>query len=96
MSLRTLPDLYLDQLRDLYDAEQQLVDALPKMAEAAAHEQLAQAFRDHLDQTRGHVQRLEQVFDRLGEDPSGKTCKAMKGLVKEGEEVIDEKSKLLG
>ena len=96
MSLRTLPELYLDQLRDLYDAEQQLVDALPKMEEAASHERLAQAFREHLAQTRGHVQRLEQVFDSIGESPSGKTCKAMKGLIAEGEELIDEKSKLLG
>ncbi len=96
MPLNTLPDLYLEQLRDLYDAEQQLTNALPKMAEAASHPELAQAFHDHLDQTRGQVQRLEQVFDRLGEDPSGKTCQAMKGLIEEGEELIGKKNRLLG
>ncbi len=95
MPLKTLPDLYLNQLRDLYDAEQQLTEALPKMADAATHPELAQAFRDHLDQTRGQVQRLEQVFDGLGEKPSGETCAAMKGLVKEGEDLISKKDRLL-
>ena len=91
MPLRTLPELYVQQLRDLYDAERQLTEALPKMAGAAAHDDLAQAFRDHLDQTRQHAERLERVFDNLGERPSGHTCKAMRGLVKEGDEMIDEK-----
>ena len=96
MPLNTLPDLYLNQLRDLYDAENQLLDALPKMAEAAAHPELAQAFHDHLDQTRIQVQRLKQVFSTIGEDPSGETCQAMKGLIKEGEELIGKKDQLLG
>ena len=96
MPLTSLLDLYLDQLRDLYDAERQLTEALPRMARAAAHEPLAQAFRRHLAQTHAHVERLEQIFDDLGEDPAGKTCAAMKGLIKEGEALIDEKDRLFG
>ena len=84
----TLGDLYLNELRDLYSAEKQLLEALPKMAEAASSSQLEQAFAEHLDQTRGHVSRLEQIFDALGEEPSGETCKAMEGLIKEGEDYV--------
>ena len=90
MSMDSLRDLYVDELKDLYNAENQLVKALPKMAEKASAPELKRAFRDHLAQTRGHVDRLEKIFKGLGEKPSGKTCKAMKGLVEEGKEIIDE------
>ena len=87
-TFETLGDLYLNELRDLYSAEKQLLEALPKMAEAASSSQLEQAFAEHHDQTRGHVSRLEQIFDALGEEPSGETCKAMEGLIKEGEDYV--------
>jgi len=78
----------MDELRDLYNAETQLVKALPKMAKAASNQQLRLAFEEHLRQTSGHVTRLEQIFEELGEKPSGKKCVAMEGLVKEGSELI--------
>ena len=87
-TFETLGDLYLNELRDLYSAEKQLLEALPKMAEAASSSQLEKAFAEHLDQTRGHVSRLGQIFDALGEEPSGETCKAMEGLIKEGEDYV--------
>ena len=74
MKINSFEDLYADQLRDLYDAENQLVKALPKMAEASTSEELRQGFEEHLEQTRNHVQRLEQIFERLGEKPKGKKC----------------------
>jgi ferritin-like metal-binding protein YciE len=85
-----MQELFLDELRDLYDAEKQLTKALPEMADAASTEELRSAFEDHLEQTRGHVQRLEQIFEELGEKSSGKKCAAMAGLIKEGNEVVDE------
>lgn len=88
MKLESLKDLYLEQLKDLYSAETQLVDALPKMAEAASSPDLRQGFTDHLRQTNEHVQRLERIFQNLGEKPKGHTCEGMKGLIKEGEEMI--------
>jgi ferritin-like metal-binding protein YciE len=91
MKLESLNDLYLEQLRDLYDAETQLVEALPKMAEAATAPDLRNGFTEHLRQTRDHVARLERIFKKLGEKTSGKTCQAMKGLIKEGEEIIKAK-----
>jgi ferritin-like metal-binding protein YciE len=90
VKINSLHDLYIDQLRDLYDAENQLVKALPKMAEGSASDELREGFEEHLDQTRGHVQRLQQIFERLGEKPKGKKCKGMEGLVKEGSETLDE------
>jgi len=90
VKINSLHDLYVDQLRDLYDAENQLVKALPKMAEASASDELREGFEEHLEQTRGHVQRLEQIFERLGEKPKGKKCKGIEGLVKEGSETLDE------
>lgn len=90
MSMDSLKDLYIDELKDLYNAENQLLKALPKMAKKAAAPELKRAFQDHLAQTEGHVSRLEKIFKGLGEKPTGKTCKAMKGLVEEGKEVIDE------
>jgi ferritin-like metal-binding protein YciE len=88
MKLESLKDLYLAQLKDLYSAEDQLVDALPKMADAAHAPELKNAFREHLNQTKQHVDRLEQIFRKLGESPKGETCEGMKGLVKEGQEMI--------
>ena len=88
MRLESLKDLYLEQLKDLYSAETQLVDALPKMAEAATAADLQQGFREHLRQTQEHVNRLERIFQDLGEKPGGHTCEGMKGLVREGEQMI--------
>jgi ferritin-like metal-binding protein YciE len=85
-----LKQLYIDELKDIYNAETQLVKALPKMAKAANSDELRTGFGEHLEQTKGHVQRLEQIFESLGESPKGKKCAAMEGLVKEGGEVIEE------
>ena len=86
----TMNDLFLDEIRDLYDAEKQLTKALPKMAKAASSEDLQAAFEDHLQQTQGHVDRLEEIFEALGEKGTGKKCAAMSGLIKEGDELIGE------
>jgi ferritin-like metal-binding protein YciE len=88
MKLDTLQKLYTNELRDLYNAENQLLKALPKMAKAASSEELKDAFEKHLEQTKSHVERLEQVFEELDEKPKGKTCRAMKGLVEEGSEIL--------
>jgi ferritin-like metal-binding protein YciE len=85
-----LKELYIEELKDLYNAENQLLKALPKMAKAASSEELSQGFEEHLEQTRGHVQRLEKIFQSLGESPKGKKCKGMEGLVAEGAEVMEE------
>jgi len=90
MPISSLRDLLEDQLQDIYSAENQLVEALPKMAQAARSPELRQAFESHLEETREHVTRLESIFRRLGISAGGKTCKAMEGLVAEGEEVISE------
>jgi ferritin-like metal-binding protein YciE len=90
MSMDSLKDLYIDELKDLYNAENQLLKALPKMAKKASAPELKRAFQDHLSQTEGHVNRLEKIFKGMGEKPNGKVCKAMKGLVEEGKEVIEE------
>jgi len=92
MKMQNLEDLLFDQVRDIYDAEKQLVKALPKMAQAASSPELKQAFEQHLQQTKGQVSRLEEVFKHLNHSPRGKTCKAMEGLVEEGEEIIDAKA----
>jgi ferritin-like metal-binding protein YciE len=85
---QALRDLYIDELRDIYSAETQMVKALPKLAKAATSEQLRSGFEEHLEQTRGHVSRLEQIFEALEEKPTGKKCAGMEGLVKEGGERI--------
>jgi ferritin-like metal-binding protein YciE len=85
-----LKELYIDELKDLYSAENQLVKALPKLAKAAASDELRQGFEEHLEQTKGHVQRLEQIFASLDESPKGKKCKGMEGLIEEGSEVMEE------
>lgn len=90
MELESLKDLFVDELRDLYSAESQIVKALPKMAKAASNEELRTAFQEHLEETKGHVQRLEQILKKLDESPKGKTCKGMEGLLAEGEEMMKE------
>src|SRR3954447_9120448 len=87
-ALNTFDDLFLEQLQDLYDAEQRLTKALPKMAAAAHNPSLRAAFEEHLRQTENQISRLEQVFKLIGKSAQSKTCAAMKGLVEEGDEVI--------
>lgn len=88
--LTSLNVLLTQEIKDLYNAETQLVKALPKMAKAASAASLKDGFKTHLDETRGHVERLEQIATILGVSPKGKVCKAMKGLVEEGAETIEE------
>ena len=90
MKINSFHDLYIEQLRDLYDAEQQLIKALPKMAEASTSNELRQGFEHHLQQTRGHAERLETIFEGLGQKAKGEKCKGMDGLIKEGSEFLDE------
>ena len=90
MAKESLQKLYLEQLKDLYSAEEQILEALPKMAKKTEHPELKKAFQDHEKVTREQVQRLEGLFADLGEKPGGHTCKGMKGLVAEGEEVMKE------
>src|SRR5262245_1279729 len=88
MKLQTFEDLFIDQLRDLYSAETQIVKALPKMAKAASSDELRSALEEHLDQTETHVERLEEIFDRMGMKSKGKKCEAMEGLLDEGKEIM--------
>jgi ferritin-like metal-binding protein YciE len=90
MTKDSLRELYIDELKDLYNAEKQLTKALPKMAKAATLEELSAGFGEHFEQTQGHVQRLEEIFGMLDEKPSGKKCVGMEGLVKEGSEIMGE------
>jgi ferritin-like metal-binding protein YciE len=85
-----LKHLYVQELKDLYSAENQLVKALPKMAKASTSEDLREGFQDHLEQTKEHVARLEKIFKALGESPKGKKCNGMEGLIEEGAELIQE------
>lgn len=89
MKLESLHDLFVDELKDLYNAEVQLTKALPKMAKAAASEELRTAFEDHLEETEQQIERLENIFKELDESPKGKRCKAMAGLIEEGKEMIE-------
>src|SRR5262245_29545403 len=88
--LVSLDDLFLHELRDLYDAEQRLTEAIPKLVEAATAPDLKNALQAHLSQTETHVARLEQIFGMLGEEPEGSTCEGIKGLLEEGEDLLDE------
>ncbi len=90
MELETLKDLYIHELKDLYSAENQIIKALPKMAKAASHPQLAAGFREHLEQTKEHAARLERILKSHGESARGPKCKGMEGVIKEGQEMIDE------
>ncbi|MGH7996443.1 MAG: ferritin-like domain-containing protein [Opitutaceae bacterium] len=87
--INSLEELLVDELKDIYSAETQLVKALPKMAMASSNQNLRQGIEMHLEQTKGQVERLERVFEILDESPKGKTCAAMRGLVEEGEESVD-------
>ncbi len=91
MEMETLQDLYVEELKDLYSAEQQILKALPRMIKAATHPKLKKAFTRHERQTRGHVKRLERVCKQLGVSPKGKKCVGMKGLLEEGKDLIAEK-----
>lgn len=91
MRLNNFENMYVDQLNDLYSAENQLVTALPKMAEAATTPQLKEAFMMHLEQTKEHVQIVKQLLTEIGEKAGGEKCKGMEGLLKEGEEVVEKR-----
>ena len=90
MHQNELKELYVEELKDIYNAETQLVKALPKMAKASRSEELRLGFEEHLEQTKGHVKRLEQIFSALGEKPAGKKCKGMEGLIAEGQEMMND------
>ena len=90
MKLKSLRDLYVHELKDIYSAEKQLTKALPKMAKAASHEELTAGFEEHLAQTEGHIERLETILEALGESTRGDTCKAMEGLIAEGQGLMEE------
>jgi ferritin-like metal-binding protein YciE len=92
MELQTLKDLYIHELKDLFSAEQQLVRALPKMAKAASNKELAAGFQEHLEQTKGHAQRLEQILSSHQQTTRGPKCKGMEGIVAEGAEMIEEEA----
>ncbi|HXM94666.1 MAG TPA: ferritin-like domain-containing protein [Candidatus Dormibacteraeota bacterium] len=90
MQHQALKELYVDELKDIYNAEHQILKALPKMAKAATSDELRSGFEEHLEQTRGQVRRLEQIFSALDEKPTGKKCKGMEGLISEGQEMMKE------
>jgi len=90
--MNTLRETFLEELADIYDAEKQLIQALPKVARAAEHEELRQGIEEHLEQTREHADRIEQVFEILEEKAKTRKCKAMQGLLAEGKELMDEKA----
>jgi ferritin-like metal-binding protein YciE len=87
---KTLNDLFLDTLKDIYYAEKQIVKALPKMAKAAQSGELKSGFEQHLEESEGHIERLEQVFEMLGKPARGKTCEAILGIIDEGKTIMDE------
>jgi ferritin-like metal-binding protein YciE len=90
MKVESIEDLFLDELKDLYSAEKQITKALPKLVKAASTQELSAAFDSHLQETKGHVERLEEIFQKLGKKGTGKTCEGMKGVLEEGAEVIQE------
>jgi len=90
MEMESLRELYIDELKDLYSAENQIIKALPKMIKAASSPKLKAGFEEHLQQTRNQVERLEKIFKELDESPKGKKCKGMEGLIEEGKELMEE------
>src|ERR1051325_9661867 len=92
MKIDSLETLYVEERRDIYNAENQLLKALPKMAKHASSDVLREAFKEHLEQTEKHVERLERIFETLDKSPKGKTCKGMKGLIEEGSEMVKAKA----
>jgi ferritin-like metal-binding protein YciE len=93
MSVATIDELLLDELKDLYSAEKQITKSLPKLAKAATSPDLKQAFESHLEETRGQIERLDRVFEILGKSPKGKMCHGMEGVLEEGSEVLEETEK---
>jgi ferritin-like metal-binding protein YciE len=87
MKLNTLQDLYVEQLHDLMDAEEQLEKALDKMSDKASYTELKNAFMEHREQTKGHAQRLEEIFENLGEKPKAQKCKGIRGIIDESEDL---------
>ena len=92
MKLNSLEELFVEELKDVYDAENQIVKALPKMVKATSTPELQRAFQEHLEKTKGHVQRLDRVFQALGEEPKAKKCDGLRGIIEEGEDVISDGS----
>jgi ferritin-like metal-binding protein YciE len=90
MDIANLQELLVDEMRDIYNAENQILKALPKMAKKATNPKLKQAFESHLQETEGHVERLRKVFEGLGQKPTGKKCAAMQGIIEEGSELMSE------
>jgi ferritin-like metal-binding protein YciE len=90
MELKDLRDLFIEELRDLYSAESQIIKALPKMTKAASSAELKSGFEEHLEQTKEHLTRLEQIFESLDQSPKGKKCNGMEGLLEEGKELMEE------
>jgi ferritin-like metal-binding protein YciE len=93
MSVKTMGELLLDELKDLYSAEKQITKSLPKLAKAATSPELKQAFQSHLQETQGQIERLDRVFEILGKSPKGKMCHGMEGVLEEGSEVLEETEK---
>ena len=93
MSVATIEELFVDELKDLYSAEKQITKSLPKLAKAATSPELKDAFESHLKETFGQIERLDRVFEILGKSPRGKTCNGMKGVLEEGAEVLEETEK---
>ena len=91
--VNTIDQLFVEELKDIYSAETQITKALPKMAKASTSEELKTAFEEHLEETEGQIERLDQIFETLGVSPKGKTCEGMKGVLTEGEEVLKETEK---
>ena len=89
MKLASLEELFVEELKDIYEGEQRTLKALPKMAEAASSSELRSAFQEHLEQTKGHVSRLEQIFDQLGEKAKASKCEGLQGIIEEGEDLMD-------
>jgi ferritin-like metal-binding protein YciE len=90
MSVATIEELFVDELKDLYSAEKQITKSLPKLAKAATSPELKDAFESHLQETFGQIERLDKAFEILGKSPRGKTCNGMKGVLEEGAEVLEE------
>jgi ferritin-like metal-binding protein YciE len=90
MKIESLQELFIDELKDLYSAENQIIKALPKMAKNSESDELRSAFEEHLEQTKGQVERLDQIFEELDVTPRGKKCKGMEGLIEEGKELMEE------
>jgi ferritin-like metal-binding protein YciE len=93
MPVQNLEQLLIDELKDIYSAEKQITRALPKMAKAAKSPELKEAFETHLEETKGQIERLDEIFEALGKKATGKTCHGMQGLVEEGQEMISELEK---